>query len=556
MPDWFYRNLILTLFCLLPSFAQSAAPGPPASRPSASGQTPVVFDGKSLFSLSTRVGSFSPADRASAVEQRLADLSKDPLAHIKTLTIAEGDTASDIVAGDEVIMSVTDADAAAAGRNRKQLAADYARLMQSALEESRRQHSLRGTLWAVFLALLATALLATLLRFLGVAFRRIRIAMDSWRETRIRSIRIQNVELLSAGRLSAVLLNAARGLHLLLAVAFLYVYLSLVLSFFPWTRGVSAALIDYLHSGAVVILNTITEDIPNIVIMLIIGIITRYVIKFCRFIFAEIGRGALTLPGFFSEWADPTYKILRFLILAFAAVVIFPYFPGHDSPAFKGVSIFVGVLFSFGSAGTVGNIIAGVLLTYTRAFQVGDRVRIADTTGDVLGRTLLVTRIRTIKNEDVTVPNSLVLSSHIVNFSSCAKEAGLILHTGVTIGYDAPWRRVHELLINAALATNGILRTPAPFVFQTALDDFYVAYEINAYTNEPNRMATIYAELHQNIQDQFNEAGVEICSPHFAAMRDANHIAIPAGYVPDTYVPPAFRVRVAGAGRGHETDSP
>jgi small-conductance mechanosensitive channel len=306
---------------------------------------------------------------------------------------------------------------------------------------------------------------------------------------------------------------------------------------------VSATLIDYLRSGAGLVLSTVASDLPNIVMIAIIAVITRYVIKFCRFIFGEIGRGTIAIPGFYAEWADPTYKIARFLILAFAAVVMFPYFPGHDSPAFKGISIFVGVLFSLGSAGAVGNIIAGVLLTYTRAFQIGDRVRISDTVGDVLGKTLLATRIRTIKNEDVTVPNSLVLGSHIVNFSACAAEGGLILHTSVTIGYDAPWRRIHELLIASALSTQGILRTPLPFVLQTSLNDFYVAYEINAYTNEPTRMAVIYAEIHQNIQDKFNEAGVEICSPHFAAVRDANHIAIPPVYVSEGYVAPAFRVR-------------
>jgi small-conductance mechanosensitive channel len=221
---------------------------------------------------------------------------------------------------------------------------------------------------------------------------------------------------------------------------------------------------------------------------------------------------------------------------------MFPYIPGHSSPAFQGVSIFVGVLFSLGSAGAVSNIIAGVLLTYTRAFQIGDRIKIGDTFGDVLEKSLLATRIRTIKNEDVTVPNALVLSSHVVNFSSCAATGGLILHTSVTIGYDAPWRKVHELLIAAALSTRGILKSPDPFVLQTALNDFYVTYEINAYTDEPVRMVSVYAELHQNIQDSFNEAGVEICSPHFAAVRDANRIAIPTDYVPGSYTPPAFRV--------------
>jgi small-conductance mechanosensitive channel len=177
-----------------------------------------------------------------------------------------------------------------------------------------------------------------------------------------------------------------------------------------------------------------------------------------------------------------------------------------------------------------------------RPFKIGDRVRIADTTGDVVERTLLVTRIRTIKNVDITVPNAMVLSSHIVNFSSSAQDRGVILHTGVTIGYDAPWRKVHELLIAAAADTEGVLDNPKPFVFQTALDDFYVHYEINAYTEKPNEMARIYSDLHQNIQDKFYEAGVEIMSPHYGALRDGNRVAIPDEHLPKGYHPPAFRV--------------
>jgi small-conductance mechanosensitive channel len=531
------RTSGLLLLWLPAAFAQANAPVVPNAPTPATGEVPVIFENKPLFSLGTRVGSFSPADRARAVSERLGNLSRDPLAHIGSLAVVDGGTTSDILAGDVVIMSVTDADAQAAGQNRKQLAAEYA------LRESRREHGLRSTVVAILLAILATAMLAVLLRLSGAGFRRLFRTLDAWRETRIRSIRIQRVELLSAERIGRLLLHAVKGLRIAVALVLFYAYFLLVLSFFPWTRGVSATLIDYLRSGAGLVLSTVASDLPNIVMIAIIAVITRYVIKFCKFIFAEIGRDTIAIPGFYAEWADPTYKIARFLILAFAAVVMFPYFPGHDSPAFKGISIFVGVLFSLGSAGAVGNIIAGVLLTYTRAFQIGDRVRISDTVGDVLGKTLLATRIRTIKNEDVTVPNSLVLGSHIVNFSACAADNGLILHTSVTIGYDAPWRRVHELLIASALSTQGILRTPLPFVLQTSLNDFYVAYEINAYTNEPTRMAAIYAEIHQNIQDKFNEAGVEICSPHFAAVRDANHIAIPPVYVSEGYVAPAFRVR-------------
>jgi small-conductance mechanosensitive channel len=221
---------------------------------------------------------------------------------------------------------------------------------------------------------------------------------------------------------------------------------------------------------------------------------------------------------------------------------MFPYLPGSDSPAFKGISIFLGVLFSLGSSSAVANVIAGVILTYTRAFKIGDRVQIADTVGDVMGKTLLATHVKTIKNVYITIPNSLVLGSHIINFSASAQGQPLILHTGVTIGYDAPWRQIHALLIAAAAATPGILPEPKPFVLQTSLDDFYVAYEINAYTDQPSGMALIYSNLHQNIQDKFNEAAVEIMSPHYHAVRDGNVTAIPENYLPHDYVPAAFRL--------------
>ena len=221
--------------------------------------------------------------------------------------------------------------------------------------------------------------------------------------------------------------------------------------------------------------------------------------------------------------------------------MLFPYLPGADSPAFKGISVFLGVLFSLGSTSAIGNIVAGVILTYMRAFSLGDRVQIADTMGDVVEKTLLVTRIRTIKNVDITIPNAMVLGSHITNYSSSSQQYGLILHTTVTIGYDAPWRQVHQLLIDAATATENILQLPAPFVLQTSLDDFYVSYQINAYTDRPALMARTYSELHQNIQDRFNEARVEIMSPHYSTLRDGNQTTIPPDYLPDDYRTPGFK---------------
>ena len=264
--------------------------------------------------------------------------------------------------------------------------------------------------------------------------------------------------------------------------------------------------------------------------------------KLVKLIFREIGRGAITIEGFYPDWAEPTYKIVLFLIIALTAVIILPSVPGYGSPAFQGISIFVGVLVSLSSTAAVSNVVAGLALTYTRGFEVGDRVQIGETVGDVLEKTLLVTRIRTIKNVDISIPNTLVLSNHMVNFSSSSKRQGLILHTSVTIGYDAPWRQVHQLLIDAALATENILKEPPPFVLQTSLDDSYVSYQINAYTNKASEMAVTYSRLHQSIQDTFNAAGVEIMSPQYSALRDGNDTTVPEDYRASDYAPKSFRV--------------
>ncbi|NJN42356.1 MAG: mechanosensitive ion channel family protein [Flammeovirgaceae bacterium] len=251
------------------------------------------------------------------------------------------------------------------------------------------------------------------------------------------------------------------------------------------------------------------------------------------------------ITGFYPDWAKPTFTIVKILLYAFMFVVVFPYLPGSDSDIFKGVSVFLGVLFSFGSSSAISNLVAGLVITYMRPFKIGDRIKIGEITGDVIEKSMLVTRVRTIKNEDITIPNSTVLSGHTVNYTTSAKDLGLILHTSVTIGYDVPWKKVHELLISAALATKGILNeeTKKPFVFQTSLDDFYVAYQINAFTEESHRMAAIYSDLHQNIQEKFNEGGVEIMSPHYGALRDGNMVTIPSDYLPKDYQTPSFKIK-------------
>ena len=525
------------------------AAGPPA---------PLVFEGKTLFTLQQGVGSFSPQERAEAVANRLNRLVAKPEARIRVAPAAPAAVETEITGDGLPLLVVTEEDARAAGKPRPLLAAEYASRMEAALEGARQSHGIRRLVLDSLLALALTALLFVFLRAQGILFRRLRAKLHSWRGTRIRSLRIQSVELLPAHKITRGLIAAARLLQAGVVLLIFYLFLSLLLGILPQTRGISTALLAYILSTLGAAWYAVSVAAPGLFMIVVIGAITWQILKLCRFLFNEVERGHITIPGFFPEWADPTYKLVRILVLAFAVVVAFPYIPGGNSPAFRGVSIFFGVLVSLGSAGAVGNIVAGVLLTYTRAFQVGDRVKIADTLGDITERTLLATRLRTVKNEDVTVPNSLVLSGQIVNFSACCRGGALILHTGVTIGYDAPWRRVHQLLIAAATRTDRILADPKPFVLQTALNDFYVNYQLNAYTDRPADMVQIYSDLHQNIQDEFNSAGVEICSPHFAAVRDANSIAIPRQYVPEDYVAPSFRVStvktedgVKGTADGH-----
>lgn len=545
-------SIILWLACLLApelAFAELQPPTPIISQsplPQPTG-VPVVLGDTTLFVIYDQLGPFTPQERARAITERLTRLAKDPFASRYSITATDQELTSELVHGEMVVMTVTDRDAQPSGKRRQELARDYAQKIQAALAQSHEEFSVRALIIDAVLALLDTAILVILLMLFRKTLPKIYAKIDGWRGTVIRPIKIQRVELLSTDQIATVLIGGLKAIRIVAVLVLFYIYLTTVLGIFPWTRGISAALFGAVLSTLQAIGQAFATYVPNVVSIVVIIVVTRYILKVISLLFVGIGRGAITFVGFHRDWAEPTYKIVRFLVIVFAAIACFPYIPGSQSEGFRGISVFLGLLISLGSAAAIGNVIAGVVLTYMRPFRVGDRVKIADTFGDVTEKTLLVTRVRTIKNVDITIPNALVLSSHIINFSSSATiPPALILHTSVTIGYDAPWRTVHELLIAAARATTHILPTPEPFVLQTSLNDFYVTYEINAYTDQPNLMATIYTELHQNIQDRFNEAGVEIMSPHYAQIRDGNKTTIPDQYLPKGYHAPGLRFEGLG----------
>lgn len=504
---------------------------------------PVVLLDDTLFYIYARQGSFTAAERAVAVEDRLKKLTGKDNFNADKIAISNSEQNVDIVYQDQMLVSISVTDALWKNTDKQRLAEIYRSAIIKAVvhyrQETRWQTIAREAGLALTVILLTILLIILTRRLFGWLDNRVRSANSNW----FKGIRIRNYQLINEAQqqrlFSSFFIVAKWMLYLLI----IYIAIPIIFGIFPYTRQFSGVLFGYVADPLKKIGIGIRDYIPNLITILIMVIVFRYVLKFFRFLKTEIEREKLKIPGFYADWANPTYQIIRVLILAFMLIVIFPYLPGSESPVFKGVSVFMGVLFTFGSAGALGNVVAGLVLTYMRAFKLGDRVKIGEVTGDVIQKTLLVTRVRTIKNEIISIPNSTVMSNHTVNYSSEAKDAGLILHTTVTIGYDAPWRQVHDLLISAALATENIEGDLKPFVLQTSLDDYYVSYQLNAYTRLPALQATIYSALHANIQDKFNEAGIEIMSPHYKALRDGNAIAIPPEYWPKDYVPPAFETR-------------
>jgi small-conductance mechanosensitive channel len=391
-----------------------------------------------------------------------------------------------------------------------------------------------------FVAILGFILSLTLILIINKVFSEFYQSIENWCYSRLSVVRFFTLEFVLPQRLIELLMAIMRQLRS--AAVFLILLTSLIFIFnlLPWTRWIPQAIIQQAADFSVVIWGAFVDLVPNLLSLFLIAFITHYALKFLRFFSNGIKSGKIKISGLHPELIEPTYQLLRFFVVAFALVAAYPYIPGSDSPVFRGLSIFIGFLLSLGATSLVSNIISGIVLTYTRGLRIGDRVQIGDAVGDVVERNLLVTRVRTIKNVVITIPNGKVLNNDIINYSAATTNQGLILNTAVTIGYDVPWRQVHQLLIDAALATPSILKEPKPFVLQTSLDDYYVSYELNAFTKDPSWMAKIYSALHQNIQDKFRQAKVEIMSPSYAAFRNGNQTTIPDTYSMD-YLERIFR---------------
>lgn len=508
---------------------------------------PVMLDNQELFTIRQGIGSFSAQERAKSITDRIEKIADDDALSPEDLTIKidPEDKNPSIILGDTVIATITSKDAKLQAVSQEVLAERALAKIKAAIVRYRQERQPDNLLKDAVLTVSAT--LATVLIFWVIIFISSLVFPQIQRliTSLVPGVVFQNFEIISSQTIGIFSLRVLQFIRTLIILTILYFYLTFVLRLFPWTRKFGDGFLQYFFSALEVVSQEIAKYLPSIFIILLIIFITHYLLRAIKPFFTGLERENLVINGFYPDWAKPTYNLLSLLIIALAIVIAFPYLPGFNSPAFQGVSVFLGVLFSLGSTSAIANVVGGIILIYTRSFQLGDKISIGDVIGDVIEKGLLVTRIRTPANRIITIPNSSLLNTNVINFSVSQREfkQPLILQTTVTLGYDLPWRKVHATLKEAALATQFIVSEPAPFVLQTSLDDFYVSYQLNAYTDHPSKMVYIYSELHQNIQDKCNEVGIEIMSPHYKALRDGNHSTIPENYLPEDYQSPAFGIQ-------------
>ncbi len=507
-----------------------------------------------IFLVYTRTASFTPSERAENITKRIIKIYSDPFFKPDSLKVVQTENGTVLSYNSDItVMVVTQVDAMLLDKDEMQVAAEYRAKIAASILAEQKANSLTNWLIRIGLILLIIAGLWLLIFLINKIFRWINGSLVKNRDKFLNGLTINKIRIFTPEHFETFVLRVSNLFRILFIILTVYLSLPLLFSIFPETKMWTSTLIGWVLSPARQGIKGIIGFLPNLFTIIVILLIFKYVLRGIKYFVNQIENGEIEIGGFHADWAHPTFRIMKFLLYAFMLVLIFPYLPGSDSSAFKGVSVFIGVLLSLGSSSAIANVVAGMVITYMRPFKIGDRVKIGEITGDVMEKTTLVTRIRTIKNEDVTVPNSTVLLSSTTNYSTntLANANGLIIHTTVTIGYDIPWKDIHQALIDAALRTENILSNPVPFVLQISLDDFYVSYQINAYTKKANELASIYSRLHENIQDCCNEAGIEILSPHYRYQRDGSMTTIPANYLEKDYEAPAFRVRTV-----EENDSP
>lgn len=498
-----------------------------AATPVAEEGAPVVVNERELFRLNTRIGSITAVERAALVSEHIGRLANNPFSGPIVISVVDVEGATDIVAGEEILVSVSDADAAAAGRARHEVAQEWATAIQTVVNGAQSGSRVETVTTGVAVTLSVLLVLVLLFWLLNRFSNWLTDKLDPATESGWVPRSLIQSEVYQSGGFSRIVRLLMRLLKLILAIFLFTVAIPVILRSFDRTRELGTQFGRLLLGPLAELWDGFVTLLPDLVFIVVLGSLTWVATRLVRLFFREVERGVVRIPSFEPEWASLTGRIVAIFLIGVAVIIGFNSLPFAQLPVFQGISAFLALLLTLASSSAIANIIAGIILTYTGAFRLGDIIAIQTTTGEVVGKYLLTTRVRTFKNEVVSFPNSLVLSNSVTNYTRLAREKGLVLYTTVTIGYDVPWQQVHELLIGAAQDTPDLLKNPAPFVLQKALNDFSVAYELNALTRKPELLPRLYSSLHSHIQDRFAAAGIEIMSPTYNAIRDGNNPMLP-----------------------------
>ena len=476
---------------------------------------PIRLENDTIY---TTLGLYSPLERAEYTEKKLRKLVELPIFRKDSLKIDSNNNLLMITYQGEWVQAVSEEDAIIAHLPQIELAKSLQNDILRAVTQYREEHSMQKRIMRIGELTLLILAIATFFYLLNLLFRKIQqlLLRHSFFE---KGIKIKNYQILNKENMNYILTKVLFLLKLIVFFIVIFVSIPVGLKLFPSTQLWAERLLKLILDPLSQIGTAIVDYLPNLIIIGIIILIGRMVLKLMRYFLYEIERGALKIKGFYKEFAKPTYNILRILFICFIFIVIFPYLPGSGSSAFQGVSIFLGLLIFLGSSSTISNGMAGIFITYMRAFRENDWIKVGDYIGMVIHKDSLVTRLKTINNEEVTVPNSMILSSSTMNFSSMGRTNGLVVTTQVKVRYDARLEEDDATLIAAAQATKGVTDKITPYIYHISLNELNATYEINAVTFEPQNMYIIKSDLIKNIYNAFRERNIELTSIEYVELR-------------------------------------
>jgi small-conductance mechanosensitive channel len=476
--------------------------------------SPVTLDSQNVIEIRYGHRALPLDQRAEIISKRLRKVADDPSVPATVTVVTSGDSIIDLMAGDNHLVSVLPGDAQFAGVPQETLARQWAGALETAIRQYRGERSWTKRIERLLLTLLTVAGVIYLLFVIRNATTRLAGMIAARLERRIATARQPMVAIVPRHHVRAYVVALFKGIRLILSIAVIGLGFQLLLLFFPGTKYAGSYLFNSVVSSIYAFAASVWSQAPAIAFLVVVVIVTWYLLKILKFLFNRLADGSLTIEGFRPAWAGTTHRLVSILLVVLAVLIAYPYIPGSESPAFKGVSLFLGLLVSLGSTGLVANIVSGVMLTYMDEFQVGDLIRVGDFVARVKKTSILTTQLLTRKNEIITIPNSLILSQEVTNLSTSG-QSGLIINSTVGIGYDVPWRQVESMMKLAASRTSGVSRDVEPFVYAMSLDQFVITYELNVYLDKGASFWTTKSELNQNVLDAFNEFGVQIMTPAY-----------------------------------------